>query len=153
MTDQKPTDAQYVAAARARYEREGEIEIDDSPQVSRGDDPGAYVQAWVWVYDSEVERRPSESASADDALLPGEWPNCADCHDVRADCGCGDFDGNIAERNARRSDVTDSDEPPRCVCGHFLTGDVLCRECGRAQPRRSDVTDAGRSRDVNKGGE
>ena len=42
-------DARYRAAAKAQYQREGEIEIDDNAVVSYGSDPGAYVQAWVWV--------------------------------------------------------------------------------------------------------
>jgi hypothetical protein len=44
----------YRKAAKLKYEREGEIEIDGNALVSRGDDPGAYVQAWVWIYDSEL---------------------------------------------------------------------------------------------------
>ena len=44
----------YIEAARKRWEREGEIEIDDDPKVSAGDDPGAYVQAWVWVSNEEA---------------------------------------------------------------------------------------------------
>lgn len=45
------TNAEYIALAREEYQRDGEIEIDDDAVISRGDDPGAYVQAWVWVYD------------------------------------------------------------------------------------------------------
>ena len=41
-------DPAVIAAARRRYEREGEIEIDDSAIVSEGED-GAYVMAWVFV--------------------------------------------------------------------------------------------------------
>lgn len=48
------TDEHYRKAADRIYSSEGEIEIDDDAKVSRGDDPGAYVQAWVWVYDSDV---------------------------------------------------------------------------------------------------
>lgn len=29
--------------------KDGEVEVDDGATVSRGDDPGAYVHAWVWV--------------------------------------------------------------------------------------------------------
>lgn len=43
------TDEEYRTAAREEYESEGGIEIDDDAKVSRGDDSGAYVQAWVWV--------------------------------------------------------------------------------------------------------
>lgn len=60
------TDKQYVDAAYRLYHEEGEIEIDtdrhseEPAKVSRGDDEGAagaYVQAWVWVPDEEVEGR------------------------------------------------------------------------------------------------
>jgi hypothetical protein len=48
------TDKEYIGAAREKYGRDGEIEIDHNAVVSRGDDPGAYVQAWVWVYDKDA---------------------------------------------------------------------------------------------------
>ena len=41
-------DAYFIERAREQ-EREGELEIDDEPKVSRGVDPGAYVAAWIWV--------------------------------------------------------------------------------------------------------
>jgi hypothetical protein len=41
----------YARAAHKEYHQEGEIEIDDTTVVSEGDDPGAYVLAWVWVDD------------------------------------------------------------------------------------------------------
>lgn len=50
-TKQRHTDQWYIAHARVEYGDEGRIEIDDDAKVSRGSDPGAYVQAWVWVYD------------------------------------------------------------------------------------------------------
>ena len=31
----------------------GEIEVDRNAHISRGDDRGAYVEAWVWVPDDE----------------------------------------------------------------------------------------------------
>ncbi len=48
------TDKQYIDAARLQYESEGEVEFDDDARISHGDDPGAYVQAWVWVNDNQV---------------------------------------------------------------------------------------------------
>ncbi|MGQ0565622.1 MAG: hypothetical protein ACT4OK_11195 [Gemmobacter sp.] len=42
-------DAAYVAAAQAQHGDDGFCEIDDGALVSIGDDPGAYVMAWVWV--------------------------------------------------------------------------------------------------------
>ncbi|MEZ5846505.1 MAG: hypothetical protein R3C70_07125 [Geminicoccaceae bacterium] len=50
-----PSDDDFRAAARTIYGEEGKIEIDDDAVVSRGDDDGAYVQAWVWVYSSDAE--------------------------------------------------------------------------------------------------
>lgn len=45
----------YLALARAQYERDGEIEFDPGAVVSIDEDAplgaeeGAYVAAWVWV--------------------------------------------------------------------------------------------------------
>ena len=50
-----PSDDEIRAAARRIHEREGEIEIDPGAPISHGDDPGAYVQAWVWVYFDDVK--------------------------------------------------------------------------------------------------
>lgn len=44
-------DEALIAKARDEIEREGEIEIDEFTVVSRGEDHGAYVMAWVWVED------------------------------------------------------------------------------------------------------
>ncbi len=65
------TDAEYIKAAKRLHESEGEVEVDANARVSRGgvsggttasNDPGAYVQAWVWVPDDqaapETEERP-----------------------------------------------------------------------------------------------
>lgn len=46
-----------VKQAEFEYGREGEIEIDEGATCSRGDDPGCYVQAWVWVYDPPKRRK------------------------------------------------------------------------------------------------
>jgi hypothetical protein len=45
---------QYIAAARRMYESDGEIEIDDDAKISRGAPDGAYVQAWVFVYTTDI---------------------------------------------------------------------------------------------------
>lgn len=56
-----PTDTQMIRTAKEIYHDEGRIEIDEpgdelpKAHVSRGDDPGAYVLAWVFVYDEEAE--------------------------------------------------------------------------------------------------
>ena len=48
------TDDELVAAAKEiahGYDSdEAAISFDDRPVISRGEDDGAYVQAWIWVY-------------------------------------------------------------------------------------------------------
>jgi hypothetical protein len=43
------TDVEIIELAREQWASDGEIEIDDNAIISEGEDPGAYVQAWVWV--------------------------------------------------------------------------------------------------------
>ena len=50
-------DDKFREAARLRWAEEGRLEIDDNAPISRapGDpDKGAYVQAWVWVYNEDA---------------------------------------------------------------------------------------------------
>jgi hypothetical protein len=58
--DDGPTDEEYIKTAEELYGEDGKIEIDDGAIVSRGDDPGAYVQAWVWVYKADVDPKYEE---------------------------------------------------------------------------------------------
>lgn len=44
----------YRNAARRLKQREGELEIDEFAPVSLDSDDGAYVQAWVWIDDTDV---------------------------------------------------------------------------------------------------
>lgn len=53
MTEEQQIEA-YRRAARENHYRDGELEIDGNAVVSLGDDPGAYVQAWVWVTAAEA---------------------------------------------------------------------------------------------------
>ena len=43
----------YRQAALCRA-RSGELEIDPGAVVSKGDDAGAYVMAWLWISDGEI---------------------------------------------------------------------------------------------------
>lgn len=53
-SSQQPEDDLYfVKGAKNKYSDEGHIEVDDNAMVSRGVE-GAYVMAWVWVYDDET---------------------------------------------------------------------------------------------------
>jgi hypothetical protein len=47
-SDEK-SDDWYRDRAKELYCVDGEIEVDSNPRISRGNDPGAYVEAWVWV--------------------------------------------------------------------------------------------------------
>jgi hypothetical protein len=49
------SDDWFRARARDLYERDGYVEVDLDATISRGDDPGAYVQGWVWVPMDEKE--------------------------------------------------------------------------------------------------
>ena len=54
----RPTYKQTREAAKRLFHDEGVLEIDDDAKVSRSVDMvaenGAYVAAWVWVYDAAV---------------------------------------------------------------------------------------------------
>jgi len=52
----RPRRKQYIEAARALYQKDGEIEIDDDAKLSGTpkSEGGQYLQAWVWVYDSDA---------------------------------------------------------------------------------------------------
>jgi hypothetical protein len=45
-----PDLARYRAVARQRAS-EGDLEVDHNALVSKGDDDGAYVMAWLWIGD------------------------------------------------------------------------------------------------------
>lgn len=54
----KPNKNQMRAAARAIHTRVGWIEIDADAKIARGNGPGAFVQAWVWVFDDQAAKYP-----------------------------------------------------------------------------------------------
>lgn len=62
--DEPPTDEEYIETARQIHGEDGVCEIDEGAVVSRGDDPGAYVQAWVWVYKTDID--PEKYAEKED---------------------------------------------------------------------------------------
>lgn len=47
--DQEGEDIGKYREAAKEMATDGELEVDDGAIVSRGDDPGAYVMAWLWV--------------------------------------------------------------------------------------------------------
>jgi len=58
-TNRGPSDAELVKAAKDiahGYDSdEDAISFDDEPVLSRGEEDGAYVQAWIWVRFSDVK--------------------------------------------------------------------------------------------------
>jgi hypothetical protein len=51
-TQKGPEAAKYREMA-SELSKDGVLEIDDGAIVSMGDDPGAYVMAWLWVSNGE----------------------------------------------------------------------------------------------------
>jgi hypothetical protein len=49
------SDEWFRMRAKEIYHEEGELEVDTDACVSRSDDDGAYVAAWVWVSSKEEE--------------------------------------------------------------------------------------------------
>ena len=49
-----PDDEWFINKANEEYGSD-EIEIDPDAMVSRGDDPGAFVAAWIWVHLDDKE--------------------------------------------------------------------------------------------------
>lgn len=47
----------YRQRAWELFHEDGEIEIDECAVVSLGEDPGAYVMAWVWVPARRAQRK------------------------------------------------------------------------------------------------
>lgn len=58
-------DQRYRDAANDLYGKDGEIEIDDNATISYGDDNGAYVAAWVWVYKDQLPKPAKKFPSGD----------------------------------------------------------------------------------------
>lgn len=98
-------DTDYITAARAQYQREGSIEIDDNAVVSRGSDPGAYVAAWVWVEDPKAQE--GDYGSEDD---PDRPLVCIDCGQEINDDEC------MARNNGEYSHLNACPPPVQSDC-------------------------------------
>ena len=55
------SDKWFRSRAQELYHSDGYIEIDSDARISRGDDEGAYVEAWVWVPFNDEELMPTLS--------------------------------------------------------------------------------------------
>jgi hypothetical protein len=80
--------------AAAQDQANDELEIDDDAVVSLGDDPGAWVHAWIWIRNSEagvpdpdddkdVCRTCGEPYADGGDGFDGECPDCADKSDQK----------------------------------------------------------------------
>lgn len=90
VTDFVPADPYRLAAQEKAHD---ELEIDEDAIVSRGDDPGAWVHAWIWITDDEAGAPSDEDEDENEDELCevcGEpldeagdgWDcKCADCAD------------------------------------------------------------------------
>lgn len=54
VTNEPELDVYRDAADKLSFVREGECEVDSNALVSKGEDAGAYVMAWVWVDDEDI---------------------------------------------------------------------------------------------------
>jgi hypothetical protein len=116
--DPTPGAQAYVAAAKL-HGKEGELEIDDNARVSKGDDDGAYVEAWIWVSDEDAEL--GERCDECDALIPTSEPSEVNEHHAES---C-----SLHPKNVTVFLNGDNDQP------------ATCPECGA----RTDYEDAGRN--------
>ena len=64
------TDQEYRTLAHEKYTDYGKLEVDENAVVSRSEDSGAYVAAWVWVCDPRSELADEEFPSKND---PGDF--------------------------------------------------------------------------------
>lgn len=63
--------------------KDGELEMGEDAEVSIGDDPGAYVMVWTWVYatDAGVCTKCSQINADDGDGYDGLCGNCADAEE------------------------------------------------------------------------
>jgi hypothetical protein len=57
-TQTAATTQAYRNAAKRVWHDDGQIEIDEDAIVSHSSGSGAYVQAWVWICDDQIELEP-----------------------------------------------------------------------------------------------
>ena len=122
------TTAEYIQKAKKLYERDGEIEVDDNAKVSEGSDPGAYVQAWVWVPNPEAE---TEDGEPGDPPEPCQYCGCIEDED--GNCGCqGDETDEESDSENELSDLCD-----RChrsgveIARTDEDGEAVCVDCDK----------------------
>lgn len=84
----------YVAHAKRVYPKpftDGDVDFDDKPKVSRGDEGGAFVMAWVWVRDEDVVDEVYLNPETGAAWRPSDKHQvlCAARGDPNFVCSCG----------------------------------------------------------------
>lgn len=129
----------YRRAAKEQHHRDGEIEVDDDAKVSLGDDPGAYVQAWIWVegkgptlFDvatGAVERVCSRCGDKTDTEQSPDGDQCPDCHDAYPPND--DDDDDICDECGRPNPDGGDGYDGKCAdCADKAELEVTCSTCG-----------------------
>ena len=81
----------YAEYARTSSAASGECEIDEPTVVSMGEDPGAYVMAWLWIPDAEIWQGPADSDGEPCRTI--NHYRCQECDiswDDQWSCACND---------------------------------------------------------------
>lgn len=82
-----PTDAQYRHAAQLLHADDDDTQIDAAASVSRGDDDGAYVQAWLWIPRKELSLHAGvDCAHCDRAITEESDGHSTFCGSMHTDC-------------------------------------------------------------------
>jgi DNA-directed RNA polymerase subunit RPC12/RpoP len=101
--------------AAAKEQADDELEVDEDAVVSPGDDPGCWVQVWIWIKDHEAGLFTCEECSGVFTLDQGDgYDVCDECvkkedDDACRDCGETYEDGGDGY-NGRCPDCADKAE-------------------------------------------
>ena len=137
--NQEQNDA-FVAAAKRIHQEEGELEVDYGAVVSYSDDGGAYVAAWVWVSNDEVESKYRYNEQEDESAWTNHYYHHGQQWDSEWSCQCNDecpvchheiepyastdnATGDLQIHNQTVNDLAEAGGPCCEVCG-----DALCTE-------------------------
>jgi hypothetical protein len=110
-----PSDDWYRQQAEEQHGHEGEVEVDPGAPVSRTDN-GAYVQAWIWVYNPEPDDADDDYCPPDPPPLPrpvaaGTMPATRPTVRIEVSGGrahytaTGDVDVTVLDRDTSEFDV------------------------------------------------
>lgn len=84
--DGEALDDCYIKAARNMHQDGGSVEIDDGAVVSKGTDPGAYVEARVWVDNCDLENYENVDLFKIPQVLPDDVQTALSMVDLDGPC-------------------------------------------------------------------